>query len=96
MAGAFNRTPAATTSTPTEADQSYKRLMRTIDLTGVDAAELSFFASYDTEPDWDYLFVEAHTVGQDDWTTLPAVDPDEPDHWDRRIVPGGLAHRSEQ
>ncbi|HEX9372672.1 MAG TPA: hypothetical protein VF897_16795, partial [Roseiflexaceae bacterium] len=25
----------------------------------------------DTEPDWDYVFVEAHTVGQDDWTTLP-------------------------
>ena len=56
--------------------QSYKRLMtRTIDLTGVDAAELSFFDVVDTEPDWDYLFVEAHTVGQDDWTTLPAVDP---------------------
>ena len=27
--------------------------------------------SYDTEPDFDYVFVEAHTVGQDDWTTLP-------------------------
>ena len=27
--------------------------------------------SYDTEPDYDYVFVEAHHVGQDDWTTLP-------------------------
>jgi len=27
--------------------------------------------SYDTELDYDYVFVEAHTVGQDDWTTLP-------------------------
>ncbi len=27
--------------------------------------------SYDTEPAWDFVFVEAHTVGQDDWTTLP-------------------------
>ena len=26
---------------------------------------------YNTEEDWDYVFVEAHTVGQDDWTTLP-------------------------
>jgi hypothetical protein len=55
-------------------DVSYKRLMRTIDLTGVDASEsptLTFRFSYDTEPDWDFVFVEAHTVGQDDWTTLP-------------------------
>ena len=27
--------------------------------------------SYDTEAGFDYVFVEAHTVGQDDWTTLP-------------------------
>jgi murein tripeptide amidase MpaA len=56
------------------ADVSYKRLTRTIDLTGVTAADapsLSFFTSYDTEPAWDFHFVEAHTVGQDDWTTLP-------------------------
>jgi hypothetical protein len=55
-------------------DVSYKRLMRTIDLTGVDASDnpnLTFRFSYDTELDWDYVFVEAHTVGQDDWTTLP-------------------------
>ena len=52
-------------------DVSYKRLTRTIDLTGVSAADLSFWASWDTETDWDYLFVEAHTVGADDWTTLP-------------------------
>jgi hypothetical protein len=53
---------------------SYKRLMRTIDLTGVDPADaptLTFRTSYDTEAAWDHLFVEAHTVGQDDWTTLP-------------------------
>jgi murein tripeptide amidase MpaA len=55
-------------------DQAYKRLHRTIDLTGVtaaDAPKLSFMTSYDLEPDYDYMFVEAHTVGQDDWTTLP-------------------------
>jgi hypothetical protein len=43
-------------------------------LTGVaasDAPSLKFKASYDTEPDWDYLIVEAHHPGQDDWTTLP-------------------------
>ncbi len=52
-------------------DVSYKRLTRTIDLTGKSAAELSFWTSYDIETDWDYMFVEAHTVGEDNWTTLP-------------------------
>ena len=33
--------------------------------------DLKFKVSYDTEQDYDYVFVEAHTVGQDDWTTLP-------------------------
>lgn len=52
-------------------DQTYKRLTRTIDLTSASAAELRFWASYDTEVDWDFLFVEAHEVGTDAWTTLP-------------------------
>jgi hypothetical protein len=58
-------------------DAAYKRLHRTIDLTGVTAAQtpsLSFMTSYDLEPDYDYMFVEAHTVGQDDWTTLPDTE----------------------
>jgi hypothetical protein len=53
------------------ADSSYKRLTRTVDLAGASSGALSFKTSYDTELDWDYLMVEAHTVGQDDWTTLP-------------------------
>lgn len=52
------------------ADISYKRLARTITVPA-GGATLSFWTSYDTEPAWDHLFVEAHTVGQDDWTTLP-------------------------
>ena len=57
-----------------QADVSYKRLTRTVDLTGATSAELSFFTSYDTEVDWDYLFVEAHEVGSDEWTTLPEIN----------------------
>lgn len=53
------------------ADQSWKRLSRTVDLTGKTSGELQFWTSYDTEADWDYLTVEARTVGQEDWTTLP-------------------------
>ncbi|MFD9032429.1 M14 family zinc carboxypeptidase [Streptomyces sp. NPDC059567] len=55
-------------------DDTWTRLSRTVDLTGVAAADkpsLRFQVSYDTEPGYDNLVVEAHTVGQDDWTTLP-------------------------
>lgn len=55
-------------------NDSYKRLTKTIDLTGKTSANLSFTTSFDTEPGWDFVFVEAHTVGQDDWTTLPDVN----------------------
>jgi hypothetical protein len=52
-------------------DSSFKRLTKTFDLTGKTSADLQMQISADTEPDWDYLAIEAHTVGQDDWTTLP-------------------------
>jgi hypothetical protein len=38
---------------------------------GVLAMSMTFWTSYDTEPAWDHLFVEARTLGGDDWTTLP-------------------------
>ncbi|MEU4287664.1 M1 family aminopeptidase [Kribbella sp. NPDC026596] len=50
-------------------EASYKRLARTISVPAT-GANLSFWITRDTEPGWDYVFVEAHTVGQDDWTTL--------------------------
>jgi len=54
-----------------QADTSFKRLTRTVDLTAASTGQLSFWTSYDTETDWDYFFVEAHVVGTDAWTTLP-------------------------
>jgi hypothetical protein len=56
------------------ADSSYMRLARTVDLTAVAAAQapaLQFALSYDVEAGYDNVIVEAHTVGADDWTTLP-------------------------
>ena len=53
------------------ADQGWKRMTRTVDLTSATSGELSFQLSHDTELDWDYVVVEAHEVGTDDWTTLP-------------------------
>ncbi|MFN8146078.1 MAG: M1 family metallopeptidase [Candidatus Nanopelagicales bacterium] len=49
---------------------SYKRLTRTLTVPP-GGATLSFRVSRDTERGWDHLFVESHTVGLDDWTTLP-------------------------
>ena len=34
-------------------------------------ATLSFWVNRETEINWDFVFVEAHTAGQNDWTTLP-------------------------
>jgi hypothetical protein len=52
------------------ADVTYKRLTREI-VVPAGGGELTFWTSYDTEPDWDYLAVEARTAGGNDWTTLP-------------------------
>ena len=35
---------------------------------------LKFWTSFNTEVDWDYLTVEAHHPGDDDWTTLPDLN----------------------
>jgi len=55
------------------ADEAYKRLTRTISVPA-GGATLSFWTSYNLELDFDYMIVEAHTVGQDNWTTLPDVN----------------------
>ena len=52
------------------ADVSYKRLTREIAVPA-GGGDLTFWTSYDTEPEWDFLAVEARTAGGDDWTTLP-------------------------
>lgn len=55
----------------------YSRLVRTIDLTGVTAAQvpkLEAQLSYNTEAGFDFLLAEAHTVGADDWKTLPDLN----------------------
>jgi hypothetical protein len=53
------------------ADVSYKRLTRTITVPQ-GGANLSFWTSYDTEPEWDHLIVEARVPNTDQWTTLPS------------------------
>lgn len=58
-------------------DDAYKRLTRTVDLTGVTAAQqptLRMQLLWDTEPGYDHVLLEAHTTGAEDWTTLPDKD----------------------
>ncbi|MCC7020415.1 MAG: hypothetical protein IT332_11705 [Ardenticatenales bacterium] len=52
-------------------DYEWQRVQRTIDLTGKSTAELSFFEAHQLRANFEALIVEAHTVGLDDWTTLP-------------------------
>jgi hypothetical protein len=49
---------------------TYKRLTRTVDLTAAEEARLRFAFSRDVDGN-DFLFVEVHEVGTDNWTTLP-------------------------
>jgi hypothetical protein len=52
------------------ADNSYMRLAKTVDLAGATSAQLQFQLSLNAEPGYDFVLVEAHTPGQDNWTTL--------------------------
>ena len=57
------------------ADNGYMRLTRTIDLTAATTgAQLQAQLSVNAEPGFDQVIVEAHTVGQDDWTTLADLE----------------------
>ncbi|GAA3441718.1 M14 family metallopeptidase [Planomonospora venezuelensis] len=58
-------------------DDAYMRLTRTVDLSSTTAAQqpkLEFQLSYNTEQGYDNVIVEAHTAGQEDWTTLPDLN----------------------
>jgi hypothetical protein len=58
---------------------AYKRLGKTIDLTGKTSGEMTFKFSSDLEENWDFMMVEAHVLDGDSdpsndvWTTLPDV-----------------------
>jgi bacillopeptidase F (M6 metalloprotease family) len=49
------------------------RLTRTVDVPAGASAQLQFQLSLNSEQAYDHLIVEAHSAGQDDWTTLAEV-----------------------
>ena len=73
LAGPFDPHTGQSFMWSQRADEAYKRLTRTITVPA-GGATLSFWTSYNLELDFDYMIVEAHTVGQDDWTTLPDLN----------------------
>jgi hypothetical protein len=52
------------------ADVSYKRLTREVPVP-TSGGSLTFWTSYDTEAEWDFLAVEARTASGENWTMLP-------------------------
>ncbi len=55
------------------ADLTYKRLTRTIAVPS-GGGQMTFWVDRDTERNWDFLFVEAHRINTDNWTTLPDLN----------------------
>ena len=53
-------------------DSSYMRLTKTVTVPA-GGAQLAFQLSLNSETDYDHFIVEAHTVGQENWTTLPEL-----------------------
>jgi hypothetical protein len=54
-------------------EPAYKRLTRVISVPA-GGSTLTFDVNRETEPGWDFLFVEARTAGGNDWTTLPDIN----------------------
>jgi hypothetical protein len=73
LAGPFDPHTGNSFMWSNRADRAYKRLTRTIAVPA-GGASLSFWSSFNLELDFDYMIVEAHTVGQDNWTTLPDLN----------------------
>jgi hypothetical protein len=101
IAGPFDPHTGASFMWSQRADEAYKRLSRTITVPA-GGATLEFWTSYNLELDFDYMIVEAHTVGQDDWTTLPDLnghtsddlsnDQSCPGGWSNPADPANLLH----
>ena len=54
-----------------KADEIDTTLRRSVDLTGLSSAELSFWTWYEIEDNWDFGFVQVSTDGGSTWTSLP-------------------------
>ena len=72
------------------ADSSYMRLTKTVTVPASTAAQLQFQLSINTETGYDHVIVEAHTPGQDNWTTLPDLNGGSGTAGPTECQPGGF------
>ena len=72
-AGAFEPFDGSSYVYSNRADVTYKRLLRTINVPG-GGGEMTFRVSYDTEPAWDFVFVEINDVAAGTWVTAPDLN----------------------
>ena len=102
IAGPFDPHSGSSFIWSQRADEGYKRLARTITVPA-GGATLEFWTSYNLEQAFDYMVVEAHTVGQDNWddagrrpTVTPAPtstnDQSCPTGWSNMADPDNLLH----
>jgi hypothetical protein len=72
------------------ADSSYMRLTKTITVPANATAQLQFQLSTSLESGYDHVIVEAHTPGQENWTTLPDVNGGTQTAGPTECEPGGF------
>ena len=70
LAGPFDPHTGQSFMWSDRADEAYKRLLTTDDQRPGGRSDAVVLDQLNLELDFDYLIVEAHTVGQDNWTTL--------------------------
>jgi hypothetical protein len=70
VAGAFEPHTGTHYLYSDRADITYKRIRRDVTVPGA-GGTMNFFTSYDTEPNWDFVFVEVHDTTANTWQTVP-------------------------
>ena len=70
VAGAFQPHGGTQYLYSDRADITYKRIKRDATVPG-GGGTMTFFTSYDTEPNWDFVFVEVHDLDANTWQTVP-------------------------
>jgi hypothetical protein len=70
VAGAFQPHGGTQYLYSDRADITYKRIKRDATVPS-GGGTMTFFTSYDTEPNWDFVFVEVHDTTAGTWQTMP-------------------------
>ena len=73
LAGAFEPHSGSQYLYSDRSDISYKRIARNVSVPA-GGGTMSFFTSFDTEPAWDFVFIEVHDITAATWQTVPDLN----------------------